>query len=449
MAFRVTCPGPVTRRGLIKSSLAASLGFALGRNFIPAAWAADDKKAAGKKEEKKDDKPKAASNGYVAAKGKAKNVILMWMGGGPSHLDTFDPKPGTAQSGGLGAIEAADGMQISEKFPMLAKQGKNLCILRGVTSREGDHGQASHLMHTGYREQSGVAFPSLGSIVVAEAKDGPQSELPSYVAINGGGGGPGFYGANYGPFSIGAGQGVPDLYPQGMSAGKVDERRELLKGLDNYYASLNSAPLAKEHWSTYERAIKLARSPLTRLFEIKGDDMQKAESYGRSGFGRACYVAKQLVSKGGVRFVEIDQGGWDMHANVDVSMTGMAGQLDQPMGRLIEELAADGLLESTLIIWAGEFGRTPDINAGKGRDHYPRCYNILMAGGGTKGGTVVGKSNASGHEPADGKGIVVPDFYYSVCEACGIDPTKIRESADGRPIQVVDRGAKTVPGIFG
>ena len=119
------------------------------------------------------------------------------------------------------------------------------------------------------------------------------------------------------------------------------------------------------------------------------------------------------------------------------------------MGRLIEELAADGLLESTLIIWAGEFGRTPDINAGKGRDHYPRCYNIMMAGGGVKGGTVVGKSNASGHEPADSKGIVVPDFFYSVSEACGIDPTKIRESADGRPIQVVDRGAKSVPGIFG
>jgi len=442
MSFRVTCNGPVSRRGLIKSTLAASLGYALGRNFIPAAWAADDKKAGAK------EPIISAGPAYIPAKGKAKHVILMWMGGGPSHLDTFDPKPGTPQSGGLGAIEAADGVTISERFPLLAKQGKHLCVVKGMTSREGDHGQASHLMHTGYREQSGVSFPSLGSIVCAEAKDGPMSELPSYVAINGGGGGPGFYGAAYGPFSVGAGQGIPDLKAP-MGDGVVDARRELLKGLDQYYASLNNAPLAKEHWSTYERAIKLSRSPLSRLFEIKGEDTAKAAAYGTSGFARACYVAKQLITKGGVRFIEIDQGGWDMHANVDLSAKGMCGTIDQPFARLVEELAAEGLLESTLIIWAGEFGRTPDINGGAGRDHYPRSYAACLVGGGVKGGTQVGKSNASGHEPADGKGIVVPDFYYSICEACGIDATKIRESADGRPIQVVDRGAKPVPGIFG
>jgi hypothetical protein len=159
-------------------------------------------------------------------------------------------------------------------------------------------------------------------------------------------------------------------------------------------------------------------------------------------------VSKQLITKGGVRFIEIDQGGWDMHANVDAATTGLIGQIDQPMARLIEELSADGLLESTLIIWAGEFGRTPNINAGAGRDHYPRCYSAMLAGGGVKGGQAVGKSTKGGEEP-DGKGIVVPDFFYSICDACGIDATKVRESADGRPIQVADRGAKPIPGIFG
>src|SRR5438046_2963169 len=156
MSSRILCPGPVTRRGLIKASLAASFGYVLGRNYIPAAWAAEEK--GGKKAPGKT----GADPEYVVAKGKTKNIILMWMGGGPSHLDTFDPKPGTKESGGVNGIEAADGLQISEKFPQLAKSaGKYMTVLRGVHSKEGDHGQASHVMHTGYREQSGVSFPSL------------------------------------------------------------------------------------------------------------------------------------------------------------------------------------------------------------------------------------------------------------------------------------------------
>src|SRR5205823_12091227 len=135
----------------------------------------------------------------------------LWMAGGPSHLDTFDPKPGTKQAGGVKAIEAATGLEISEKFPKLARQGKQLCVLRGVTSKEGDHGNASHMLHTGYREQPGVSFPSLGAIVCAEARHGPRSELPSYIAINGPGGGAGFYGAAYGPVSIQARPPTADL----------------------------------------------------------------------------------------------------------------------------------------------------------------------------------------------------------------------------------------------
>lgn len=436
MSEPIQCKGPVSRRGLIKSTMAASLGYVLGRNYIPSAWAADDKKTGSP-----NDKPAAD---YVVAKGKAQRVILCWMGGGPSHLDTFDPKPGTKQSGGVGGVQAADGLQISEKLPMLAKSaGKYMCVMRGVHSKEGDHGQASHVMHTGYREQSGVAFPSLGSIVCAEAKDGPQSELPSYVAINGGGYGPGFYGAAYAPFSIGAGQTIPDLRPA-SGAKNMKQRRELLDGLDKYYGGRTGAPLATEHQKTYDRAIKLANSPLAKLFEV---NRGASDSYGMSGFAKACYVAKQLVSKGGVRFVEIDRGGWDTHAMNDDATKANCADIDQPMARLVEELAAEGLLSSTLIIWMGEFGRTPDINANAGRDHYPRCFSTMLAGGGVKGGQFVGKSNASGHEPE--VGISIPDMFATICDACGIDATKVRESADGRPIQVADRGAKPVPGVFG
>jgi hypothetical protein len=404
--------------------------------MIPAAWAADDAPAA----------PAGAARTYVPAKGKAKNVILLWMGGGPSHLDTFDPKPGTKQSGGVGGIEAADGLQISAKLPKLAAQGKHLCVLRGVSSKEGDHNNASHLLHTGYREQSGVQFPSLGSIVCAEAKDGPRSELPSYVAINGGGYGPGFLGAQFGPFSCGAGQAIPDLKSPWADT-LIDERRRYVNELDQYYAGITGAPLALEHRQTYERAVKLSRSPLAKLFETHGEE-KGLQAYGEGGFAKACFVAKRLVSQGGVRFVEISQGGWDTHAMNDENTKKLCDTIDRPYARLLEELAADGLLESTLVIWMGEFGRTPDINAGGGRDHYPRCFSICMAGGGTKGGQAVGKSNATGHEP-DGKAITIPNFFYSVCDACGIDATKVRDSADGRPIKVTDRGAQPVPGIFG
>lgn len=451
------CPGEMTRRGLMRSTMAASLGYVLGRHYIPSAWAAEDKKKA------PGDKPSGTVPEYVVAKGKCQRVILCWMGGGPSHLDTFDPKPGTKQSGGVNGVEAADGLQISEKLPKLAKLGgKYMTVLRGVHSKEGDHGQASHMMHTGYREQAGVSFPSLGSIVCAESKDGPSSELPSYVAINGQGGGAGFYGAQYAPFSVSAGNQIPDLTMGGdrggyMRRGKGDTgsmtssdsamkaRRDLLDGLDKYYGGQTGAPLAVEHQKTYERAIKLATSPLTKLFECKGTE---ASHYGMSGFAKACYVAKQLVSKGGVRFVEIDRGGWDTHANNDTATKANCDDIDNPMAKLIEELAYDGLLSTTMVIWMGEFGRTPDINASGGRDHYPRCYSVMLAGGGVKGGQFVGKSNPSGHEP-EGSGISVPDMFHTICEACGIDATKVRESADGRPIQVADRGSKLIPGVFG
>jgi hypothetical protein len=415
---------------LIKASFAASLGYVLGRNYIPSAWA-DEKPG-----------PEKPRGEYIPAKGMAKKVILLWMGGGPSHLDTFDPKPGTAESGGVKGIQAADGLIISEKFPLIAKDcGKRMLALRGLHSKEGDHMQASYVMHTGYREQAGVEFPSLGSIVCAEAKDGPKSELPSYVALNGGGYGPGFYGADYAPFSIGAGQPIPDLKALGTKG--LAERRRLLDAIDKHYGQQTGSKLAVEHEKVYERAIKLSNSPLADLFKLgKG-----AEKYGTSSFAKACFVAKNLVTKGGVQFVEIDRGGWDNHTDCDAATRKNCSDIDGPISNMVMDLAAEGALNDTLIVWMGEFGRTPKINANAGRDHYPRCYSAMMVGGGVVGGTAIGKSNATGHEPE--VGFSVPDLFATICAACGIDHTKVRDSADGRPITVADKGATVIPGIFG
>ena len=419
--------------------MAASLGYVLGRNWIPSAWAADDTVP-------QSGELKTGKQPYRVAKGQAKHVILLWMSGGPSHLDTFDPKPGTKQSGGVNGIQAADGLLISQKFPKLAQQGRHLCVLRGVTTKEGDHQQASYLMHTGYREQSGVQFPGLGSIVWAEAKEDPASDLPSYVAMNGSGAGPGFYGPAYGPFVVTPGDKIPDIASP-VSNAKIDERLRLLNILDNQFAGRTGASLAGQHQQTNERAVRLSRSPMEKLFELKGDNSKQAARYGNSNFGKACYIAKHLIRDGGVRFVEIEQNGWDTHGNNHEATRQLCGSIDTPFAQLLEELAADGLLQSTLVLWMGEFGRTPDINSGGGRDHYPRCFSVCMAGGGVKGGQAVGSSNATGHEPV-GEGITVPNLFYTICDACGIDATKVRDSAEGRPIQIVDRDAKPVPGIF-
>jgi hypothetical protein len=434
MAMPSFCPGPVSRRGLIKNSIAASLAFVLGRKFIPTAWAGEeDGLAIGLKK-----------NAYIEAAGQARHVILLWMNGGPSHLDTFDPKPGTQFAGGVGAIEAAKGFQITARLPQLAKQGRYLTALRGVYSKEGDHSNATYLMHTGYRQLQGVDYPSLGSIVCAEAKDGPQSDLPSYVALNGRGGGAGFYGPAFGPFAMTAGQAIQDVEPP-FEKEKMEARRKFLAELDKNYAQGNGSSLAAAHQQTYERAIRFSRSPLAKLFELNSKEKELA-AYGNSSFARGCYVAKRLVTEGGVRFVEVELDGWDTHSDQG-TMANLCSTIDTPFARMIEELAAEGALSQTLIIWMGEFGRTPEVNSSGGRDHYSKAFTIAMAGGGVKGGQAVGATNKSGHEP-EGKGISIPDFVHTVCEACGIDATKAREANDGRPIRIADRGSKPVPGVF-
>lgn len=435
------CPGPMTRRGLIRHSIAASLGYALGRNFIPSAWAAEEDEGMRIRS-----RPGAPSE-YVVAEGRAQHVVLVWMNGGPAHLDTFDPKPGTRQAGGIAAVEAAKGLQICSYLPRLAKMGKHLCLLRGVHSQDGDHSRGTYLMHTGYREISGVEYPSLGSIVCAEAKEGPQSDLPGYISLNGRGGGSGFYGAKYSPLSTYAGAEIPNIEPP-LPHKLMDSRLAALDVLDSRFAAHTQSEFAETHNEMYGRAVRFSRSSLAKLLDPKSTDAKTLSPYGNTSFSRACYTAKRLISEGGVRFIEIEHSGWDIHSNNTYEVARQCSTFDQPLGRLIEELSAEGLLSKTLIIALGEFGRSPDISGGGGRDHYPKCFSIMLAGGGVKGGQAVGSSNKTGHEPT-GSGISVPDFFHSVCAACGIDAAKFRDSNEGRPIRIADRGSKLIEGIFG
>jgi hypothetical protein len=288
-------------------------------------------------------------------------------------------------------------------------------------------------------------MPSLGATVCAEAKDGPQSDLPSYVSLGGPGGGAGFYGPAYSPFQVDLGQPLKDVKAP-FADKDMDQRRALLDQLDRAYADETGGPLAISHRTTYERVIKFSRSPLAKLFEMKNEDSRKLDPYGRTPFGNACYVAKRLILEGGVRFVELNLDGWDTHGNNNYETKRLCNIVDVPFSRLLEELAAEGKLSETLIIWMGEFGRTPDAR-GDGRDHYPNCFSVCFAGGGVKGGQAVGKSNKTGHEP-DGDGIAIADIFHTACEACGIDATKFRESNDGRPVRIAERGSKLIPGVF-
>jgi hypothetical protein len=368
------------------------------------------------------------------------------MEGGPSHLDTFDPKPGTKQAGTMRAIEAAKGLQITALLPRVAKMGKHLCVVRGLHSQEGDHSRGSYLMHTGYRETSGVEYPSLGSIVCAEAIDGPASDLPSYIALNGRGGGPGFYGAKQAPLNVIAGREIPDIHPP-LANDQMDTRLAVLDSLNDRFNKNTLSTHAAAHNEMYARAIRFSRSPLSNLLDPKKVDAKHLSSYGTSQFARACHTAKRLISDAGVRFIEIEHSGWDIHSDLYNATAKQCTEFDQPVARLIEELAADGLLSKTLIIAMGEFGRTPDIS-GMGRGHHPQCFSVMLAGGGVQGGQSVGASNKTGHTP-DGEGYSVPDLFHTVCAACGIDGAKFRDSNAGRPIRIADRGSKLIPNIFG
>jgi hypothetical protein len=399
-----------------------------------------------------------ASRAAEAAKAgvKHKSCILLWMNGGPSQMDTFDLKPDSPNAGEFKPIPTSvPGIQISEHLPRLAKQMQHMALLRGMSTGEGSHGRARYYMHTGYREgQGGLVYPSLGAIA-SHQLGRPDFELPNFVAVGGGTLGAGFLGPRHAPLTVtDPNRGVENLRPT-VDLAAFDERVSLLQEMEAGFLDTYKAGSVKAHQTTYRSAVDLMHSPRAKAFDLSGESAATRAAYGigaptgaggRGGggrFGEACLLARRLVEVG-VPFVEVSLGGWDTHQNNWASVKRLSEQVDPGMSALIGDLKSRGLLDTTLVIWMGEFGRTPKINsrtAQPGRDHFPRAWTTVLAGGGIKGGQVVGKTSKDGDSVVE-RPIAVVDFMATVCKILGIDYTKKYTTRDGRPIRIVDKDEK-------
>lgn len=410
--------------------------------------------------------PAFAELGQKAAK--PKSCILLWMAGGPSQLDTLDPKPGHKNGGEFKPISTAvPGIQIAEHLPTIAKNMDKLAIVRSMTAKEGDHGRATHMAHTGRLPQGAIKHPTFGSLISHGLPDRP-ADLPAFVSIapnrflSPAAFSPGFLGPQYGPLIVGdtniarpvaeqSSLSVQNLEPrEGVGMARTDRRLELLRSMQHDFAASHPDAILDSYQTAYEKAVRMMKSSAAEAFDVEDEDEPLRKAYGDNLFGESCLVARRLVERG-VKFVEVSLNGvdgnggigWDTHAQNFDAVKNLCGVLDPAWGTLLTDLSDRGLLESTLVIWMGEFGRTPGINDNAGRDHFPVAFSAAVAGAGIKGGQVVGATSDDGMTVAD-RPVKVPDLLATCCQALDLDPSETNMSNIGRPIPLLENDAEVV-----
>ncbi|MGH7192728.1 MAG: DUF1501 domain-containing protein, partial [Candidatus Saccharimonadales bacterium] len=334
---------------------------------------------------------------------RGKACILLWMQGGPSQFETFDPKPGHENGGETKAISTAvPGLSLAENLPHLAKMADHLAVVRSMSTKEGNHQRASFLLHTSYVPTASVHHPAMGS-VVAERLGSLEAELPAFVRIgrrfpNASNGG--LLGADYNAFLVQAAGKLPDNAHVATEQARFERRLGLIGRLEAASGVPAAMPELAEHRGLYQKASRMLLSPRMEAFDLDREPAQIRAAYGKTDFGSGCLLARRLI-EAGVTFVEVGLGNWDTHNDNFARAHGLCQELDQPFAALIEDLKSRGMLDQTLIVWMGEFGRTPRINPRGGRDHYPRAFSAALAGGGVRGGRVIGGTDAGGVEVAE------------------------------------------------
>ncbi len=382
-----------------------------------------------------------------AGPAKAEHVILFWNGGGMSHIDTWDPKPGRPTQGEFEPIKtSADGVQISEIFPQLAGQMHHAALIRSIAGTQGAHGRATYELQTGYGQSANLVHPGLGSIVVHE-KD-RLGDLPAYVSVSGQGSRPGYLGQKCAAYYVGR-PGEPDPYlkfPAGISEIRGNKRLDVLARLNRRTSTKFGAKVMKANETAIDDAVALMRSPALKAFELKHEDPKTIARYGDTDFGRGALMAKRLIETG-VRFVQVNRGGFDTHSNNFEAMRAHGEIMDPALASLVEDLASSGRLEKTLVLMLSEFGRTPRVNDNAGRDHHAKVFSCFIAGGGVKGGVVIGSSDKDGDEPED-RPVKPYDIHATVCHALGIDGNKEIMTPLERPMRLVRKGGEPVKELF-
>lgn len=386
----------------------------------------------------------------------ARSCVMIWLNGGPSTIDLWDLKPGRDNGGPFRPIATtAPGLEISEHLPRLARLGEHLAIVRSMATKEGDHTRASYLARTGNTPMGAIQFPGLGALVAKELERG-DSDLPGYVSIAppgvqsaGLGYGAGFLGPRFAPLMVGYEQGniedlvVPDL---GRAAGVDDrdfaERLGLLDRLDRRFGADRPGDVIAAQREAVARAVRIMRPESARAFDLEDEPARARDAYGRTVFGQGCLMARRLIERG-VPFVEVTLGGWDTHTENFPTVAALSRTLDRGLGSFLGDLKERGLLDGTLVICMGEFGRTPRINGRAGRDHWPVSWSVMLAGGGLKTGQAIGRTSDDG-VAVEERPTSIPDLLATVCRALGIDPMAQNDSNVGRPIRIVDPSAKAI-----
>lgn len=391
----------------------------------------------------------ADQKSYESKEGTAKSVIFIFLPGGIAHQESFDPKPYAPLEyrGPLNSIETSlPGIRFSELFPQMAKIANKTVVCRSMTHGEAAHERGTHNMFTGYRPSPALQYPSMGSVVAHEF--GPRNNLPPYVLIPSlptPYAGTGYLSSSYAGFSLGAdpaneGFRVQDLaLPGGVDETRFSRRQKLLDVVNEHFKQREKSDSMEAVDTFYQRAYGLIGSPTAReAFDISKEDPAIRDAYGRNQAGSRMLLARRLV-EAGVRFVTLTYGGWDHHDNIAGAMRGQVPPFDQGLATLINDLDSRGLLDSTLVCVASEFGRTPKINATAGRDHWPKVFSLLMAGGGLKRGLAWGTSDATASEP-DQDPLTVEDWATTVYHMLGIVADKELMAPGNRPIEIVDGG---------
>ena len=394
-------------------------------------------------------KAQADQKHYETKEGTAKSVIYIFLPGGMSQQESFDPKPYAPLEyrGPMGSIPTKlTGVRVNQLFKQTAQVADKISIIRSMTHGEAAHERGVHNMHTGYRPSPALTYPSMGSVVSHEF--GPRNNLPPYVLIPNQTNpyeGTGYLSSSYAAFSIGAdpaqkGFKVRDLeLPGGVDKTRFAKRRKLLDVVNGHFREKEKSDSLDSLDTFYNRAYSLISSQQAReAFDIEKEDPKLRDQYGRNTAGARMLLARRLVESG-VRFVSMTYGGWDHHDSIDRNMKSQVPPFDQAYATLIKDLDQRGLLDSTLVVVASEFGRTPKINQTSGRDHWPKVFSSLMAGGGIKRGQVYGSSNATASEPED-NALGVQDWATTIYKCLGITADKELMAPGARPIEIVDGG---------
>src|SRR3954447_3287009 len=419
-----------SRREFLFVGLVGTLGLSLGEMF----------------------KLQAANPAGQLANGKgapAKSIINIYLPGGMAAQETFDPKllAPIEYRGPFGTIKTKlPGVCFSEMMKHTADVADKITVVRSMTHGEADHDRGTHNMFTGYRPSPAIMYPSFGSVISHEL--GTRNDLPPYVCVPSmpsNFAGTGYLGSAYGPFSLGGDPASKDFkvrdltLPSGIDEKRFAERRNMRAAVDEHFSSLEKSDALEGMDTFYQRAYALISSDKARAaFSLKDEPEKLRAEYGANTAGMRMLLARRLV-EAGVRCVSLSYGGWDHHDNIKNAITNQMPNFDQAFAALIRDLDQRGMLDSTLVMVTTEFGRTPKINATAGRDHYPKVFSVVLAGGGIRRGQIYGSSDATGGEP-DETPLTVPDLANTIYTQMGIDPEKNLMAPGNRPIKIVKDG---------